>query len=106
GLFDMHGNVYEWCSDEYAADYYKQSPVDDPQGAVGAAARVFRGGLRARRRAGEPPGGAVGATDRVLRGGSLEDGPRGARSARRVGGAPGSRDSNLGFRLALVQSGR
>jgi formylglycine-generating enzyme required for sulfatase activity len=43
GLFDMHANVWEWCSDGYAADYYKRSPVDDPQGADGAAGRVFRG---------------------------------------------------------------
>jgi formylglycine-generating enzyme required for sulfatase activity len=44
GLFDRHGNVWEWCSDGYAADHYKRSPVDDPQGADGAPAGVVRGG--------------------------------------------------------------
>jgi formylglycine-generating enzyme required for sulfatase activity len=78
GLFDMHGNVYEWCSDGYAADYYKGSLVDDPPG-------------------------PVGASDRVIRGGGWGY-PRLARSASRDYLAPGGRSNILGFRLALDQS--
>ncbi len=42
GLFDMHGNVWEWCWD--GCDAYKASRVDDPTGLDGAALRVIRGG--------------------------------------------------------------
>jgi formylglycine-generating enzyme required for sulfatase activity len=81
GLYDMHGNVWESCSDGYAADYYKQSPVDDPPGAAGAA----------------PP---------VIRGGSWLINPRDCRSAHRVRSTPGYRSIHVGFRLARVQSSR
>ena len=88
GLFDMHGNVWEWCSDGYDSDYYKRSTTADPPGAVQTAHAVCRGG-------------------------SWLDFPRESRSASRYEFAPeyvtstlGYRSSNLGFRLVLVPSDR
>jgi formylglycine-generating enzyme required for sulfatase activity len=44
GLFDMHGNAWEWCSDWFSEDYYNRSPVDAPEGPSSGEGRVFRGG--------------------------------------------------------------
>jgi sulfatase modifying factor 1 len=73
GLYDMHGNVFEWCHDYFEGDYYKQSPEKDPTG---------------------PASGSF----RVLRGGSWYDGARNARSASRNGSDAGNHGS-VGFRL-------
>ncbi|MEI7837281.1 MAG: formylglycine-generating enzyme family protein, partial [Planctomycetota bacterium] len=43
GLYDMHGNVWEWCNDWFA-DSYTNAGTRDPQGADSGTLRVLRGG--------------------------------------------------------------
>ena len=44
GLYDMSGNVWEWCSDWYSRDYYLVSPQKSPQGPGEGTSKVMRGG--------------------------------------------------------------
>ncbi|MEZ5044171.1 MAG: SUMF1/EgtB/PvdO family nonheme iron enzyme [Saprospiraceae bacterium] len=76
GLYDMSGNVYEWCADDWHSDY-KGAPTD-------GSAWI------------DSPRSA----SRVIRGGSWNDYPARVRCANRVNNRPGDRNGVLGFRLS------
>ena len=81
GLYDMYGNVWQWCQDCYDKDYYSKSPVDDPQG-------------------------AVTGDSRVIRGGAWNNDTCSCRSAVRYQCVPGTRHDQLGFRVSRVLADR
>jgi formylglycine-generating enzyme required for sulfatase activity len=74
GLFDMHGNVWQWCLD--GPRTYESGSIKDPKG-------------------------PLNGDRRVLRGGSWAHDPRNCRAAYRVVNAPGHRSDGVGFRVVL-----
>ncbi|HUU30795.1 MAG TPA: ThuA domain-containing protein, partial [Phycisphaerae bacterium] len=80
GVYDLVGNVWQWCEDRLGDRYYAESPAVDPKGS--------------------DTGSLV-----VRRGGSWHNDPGNCRSAQRYGGNPNERDTSSGFRVVVECAG-
>ncbi|MEZ6132341.1 MAG: formylglycine-generating enzyme family protein [Planctomycetaceae bacterium] len=85
GLYDMHGNVWEWCRDAWSEDAYKLR-IDRVADPLVSASDV---------------GNSENDADRVFRGGSWNSSARNCRAAARIGLEPDFRNRDLGFRVCL-----
>ena len=74
GLYDMHGNVFQWCADWQDTTFYRTSPPTDPTGPAAGTRRIYRGG-------------------------AWNNAPRNCRSAYRLWGEPKERSCRVGFRV-------
>jgi len=81
GIYDMHGNVWEWCADYSLAEYYKYSPARNPTGPSSSSYRISRGG-------------------------SWRSYAEWCRSAVRAGDVPGMKTDITGFRCAAFPGSR
>jgi len=98
GVYDMSGNLWEWCQDWYDEDYYKSSPQNNPTGPSSASLSMLRDGSWAYTRSREQ---ADNWGFRVIRGGSWAYYPWSVRAANRNYMLINYRGYNRGFRLVL-----